>query len=901
MTAVEVTAAMLALAPTNFTDAANTSTSLTYTSTGAGNVADIVVSSAGSGSTDARAIGLAATAAAVTTVLNNVIGGAGGSVTVAAGDEAGEIKLTSKIVGGALPTVVVSQGSTTLSSTDAADGATVANAARSQTAAAKQVVTFTVEDGSSALFGSGSFDLYVDGLKFSTTSIASLSSESTVASRLADAINTALGAPIASALGDTVTVTAPVAGTALPRLTVDLNTSGNGEAINFAEVVANAQAVAQIVSTGTASVDASQFVGSELVNLSGASGSTNVTGVTAGQTIGFTGVTMANTVAFGALTSGSIAVNASAGTLATTGNALTTLALSGTGTSGLTITDGGTVAATNVDPITTLNLSTSGSTVLNTAAMGSLATLTQAGAGGVTLTPGTKLASITTGAGADTLRVNTATAIDNPGTSTNEAVNAVVNSAAGNDRLIIATTGAGTTTVDAGAGDDTLFVTELSAGQNSLSGGDGNDAFRIGSIAGLQNVTINGGAGTDTLRVSNTEFTTSDYTILKVNVSSVETLELSGAVTALDASRVSATALRFLASGSAVTEVGSGQAVTLTRTAAATATTGFAETGATVANPNSITVSSKGYVATVGLIPTVFGDNLGITLDKTANDTDVVAFGKVLTLGVVALGETATVAGNSTVATVTGDLTGINVALQSARGSTTKAATENLAGFVAEVFTGNLDNVTSITVTGSGTVSIDANAGLNDPLLGKLTTINVSGMTAFADQDILGQQTDGVFTNLSTSTIFLNKNVSETVILGGAQDTVVTGSAIGKVDTITGFQVVASAVNPLVADNARSDTLVLGDGQGAFIGGVGGNAAKMTVTGSSLDAALLQAASLKAADGTTNVQNVVFGFGGDTYVYSDQGTEGLTDDDFLVKMSGSLNLDLLLTSGVIIV
>jgi hypothetical protein len=121
------------------------------------------------------------------------------------------------------------------------------------------------------------------------------------------------------------------------------------------------------------------------------------------------------------------------------------------------------------------------------------------------------------------------------------------------------------------------------------------------------------------------------------------------------------------------------------------------------------------------------------------------------------------------------------------------------------------------------------------------------------------------------------------------------------VDTITGFQVVASAVNPLVADNARSDTLVLGDGQGAFIGGVGGNAAKMTVTGSSLDAALLQAASLKAADGTTNVQNVVFGFGGDTYVYSDQGTEGLTDDDFLVKMSGSLNLDLLLTSGVIIV
>jgi hypothetical protein len=44
---------------------------------------------------------------------------------------------------------------------------------------------------------------------------------------------------------------------------------------------------------------------------------------------------------------------------------------------------------------------------------------------------------------------------------------------------------------------------------------------------------------------------------------------------------------------------------------------------------------------------------------------------------------------------------------------------------------------------------------------------------------------------------------------------------------------------------------------------------------------------------------VVFHFGGNTYVYSDVLANGLTDDDALVQLSGTLNLDLLLTSGII--
>jgi len=244
------------------------------------------------------------------------------------------------------------------------------------------------------------------------------------------------------------------------------------------------------------------------------------------------------------------------------------------------------------------------------------------------------------------------------------------------------------------------------------------------------------------------------------------------------------------------------------------------------------------------------------------------------------------------VATVTGDLTGITVALQSARGSTTAAATENMAGFVASVSTGNLDVVSSITVTGTGTASI--NAGTIAALDAKLTTISVSGMTAFADQDILGQQVGGVFANLSTTTITLNNNIAETVLLGGAKDTVVTGSVYAKADTVTGFQLTASTVDPLVVDLTRSDVLKIG------VGFTATNAAKMTTTATTIEAALLQAAGLKTAAGA-DVENVVFNFGGNTYAYVDTGANGLTDNDQLVKLSGTLNLDLLLQTGVIIV
>lgn len=65
-----------------------------------------------------------------------------------------------------------------------------------------------------------------------------------------------------------------------------------------------------------------------------------------------------------------------------------------------------------------------------------------------------------------------------------------------------------------------------------------------------------------------------------------------------------------------------------------------------------------------------------------------------------------------------------------------------------------------------------------------------------------------------------------------------------------------------------------------------------------MSAALLEAANHKV--GGVDKESVVFQFGGNTYVYVDAGANGLTDNDALVALSGTQNLDLLISNGIII-
>jgi len=222
--------------------------------------------------------------------------------------------------------------------------------------------------------------------------------------------------------------------------------------------------------------------------------------------------------------------------------------------------------------------------------------------------------------------------------------------------------------------------------------------------------------------------------------------------------------------------------------------------------------------------------------------------------------------------------------LTSARGTTTQAATEHVTTFAAGTITNtaattygeHLEALNSLKVSGSGVFTIST--GTVAKTLAKLTTIDLSGMVAFADLDILGAQASTA--NRSTSSITLNNLVAETVVLGGADDVVVTDSTVGEIDTISGFQLVAQTDNALLADANRSDSINVA------------GATALTFT-KFLNTATTLAGSLTAA-GANATANLVFHFNGDTYVYVDDATAGLSDNDTVIKIVGTQDLDLLI-------
>jgi hypothetical protein len=652
--------------------------------------------------------------------------------------------------------------------------------------------------------------------------------------------------------------------------------------------------------SATASVSGSQFTGATQVWLVGAdSNKTNLT-VGTGQTAGLNGVTgLANTVAFG--TTGALAVSGSSGTVDIAG-ASSGLTISGTGTTGLVLTN--TTATTVASSLKTIAVGTSGAAVLDVSSLGQLTSVTISDAGAVTINPktaATKLASVTsTGTGASTVRINTTTAIDDVATTTvNETVSAVVSTSTGADVVNVATSGAGTTTITTSAGGDTVYVTSVGTGVSSVNTGDDNDTVHLNVALGSNpNLTVNAGSGNDTLVMAGGAALTSvDYARINAALSGFEAVRFNSATAGVDASKLSIgtiTGFTFNAGANTITEVGAGQTLTLARAATVTATD--IVPGFTGVAPTSLTASSAGYVVGSGSTATAYGGNLTVANSGTGA-VAMTLNGAAATVGVTSTGASSTTsyAPAVTLGAAASDLQALTVNLTSARGTSTNAATEYVATFnagtiantAATTYGEHLEALASLKVNGSGVFTITT--GTVAAALAKLTTIDVSGMTAFADQDVNGLLVTAPYTNRSTTSITLNNNVAETVILGGARDTVLTGSTFARMDTITGFQLTANSTTPTVVDTTRSDVLNVGAG-GAF--------AKFTTTATTLIGALTAAGADAGA-------RLVFQFGGDTYVYVDLATggtsiAGLDDGDQLVKLTGNYDLDLLIQAGVLI-
>jgi hypothetical protein len=280
---VGVIQALATAAGTNTAAVAQVSTLTVATATA---VTDYTLSVGGvnyavaSGSTFADAT---AAATALAGELTKIIGD---QVTVSA--TAGVITLTSTIAGTALPSIsAVPVGGTGGAATFAA---VTANVVATGGVAVKQAqtITFTGDEGIAAnattlvadkLSSGDVVSVYINGVKASAALVPDAAGEFTnaaLATQVAGLINTALGAGVAVAGGNTVTLTAPTAGTPLPIITTDV--AGSSDYADADAVVIANQAL-NAVSSGAVSASGVAAPTGTTTYTVVAGGDANVTGV----------------------------------------------------------------------------------------------------------------------------------------------------------------------------------------------------------------------------------------------------------------------------------------------------------------------------------------------------------------------------------------------------------------------------------------------------------------------------------------------------------------------------------------------------------------------------------------------------------------------------------------------
>ena len=498
----------------------------------------------------------------------------------------------------------------------------------------------------------------------------------------------------------------------------------------------------------------------------------------------------------------------------------------------LTVTDNGTKKVASVDA------SASTGAIAYSAAATVANVKTGAGDDTVTnsfiFTSTVKAASLSTGAGKDTVNV----LVDN---DTN-AINATV-------------------TVDAGDGDDTVV---LNADRDAtatlgvtLTAGAGNDKVTLSN--GIDSVAttdvIDGGEGTDTVVIAGKTLDAEDYILLRDVVKNFEAIDFTTGSATVDASRMAAyKAFSFADAAGTITKVAADQALTTTTALTATAAGYDAET-TPVTYAGTLNITAKAGVTVTAKAETV---NLTVT---PVTDKD----------GAV----------DNTSVSLLGDAKLANVTLNATTDTKdTTATTDDVLETSTLVFTNAAANaaLTTLTISGNGSATV-TNADTK-----ALVTVDASALNSV---NIAGTAVTGLgYTSTNTK--------AETIKLGGGLDTVtLTGSTVLKSDTITGLTLVDNtAVAGTQVDAAKSDDITLksNDGTATLLGFV-----KATTTAATLDLALVDLAA-SAND------KLVFQFGGDTYVYADVTAAGaagdniVNDTDVLVKLTGTVDLDLLVSA-----
>lgn len=587
------------------------------------------------------------------------------------------------------------------------------------------------------------------------------------------------------------------------------------------------------VAGGRGVIKASFFAGAQTITANGLV--TDVTNATSEKVVFNAGADgIDNSVAYGAaVTAATVGVTNTSGTVTVGGTKLATLNV--TGSTHHNATTGALEAlilkdSSGTSTVTTLNVNVTNDSELDITALNKVTTIDASASTGGVQVVGTAntVTSVKSGSGDDKVALNTA--------FSSTVTTASVSTGAGDDTITVATTGTGTFTVNAGAGDDTinLSAVTLVAG-DKIDGGDGEDTLVLNNIG----TPVKG-----------------DYVLIASTISNVETLEFANALTSGDGSQLT-------------------QFKTLVFDAASTIT---AASQALVAHAN-LTASAVGYVAATASAASTYAGSLNITADTTG--TTVTAKGDSATVNVtagatnVAVGVAGDLKTSLTINTVNSvdDATTPTVdTLASATVTTATTAAPNTTG---------LAQLTAVTLTGNGTVTVDnSNAGGTTPgAATKLASIDASALGGTLTVGThAGEITGGlVFTG--------NANVAETIKLGSGHDVIdVTGSTYAKMDTITGFDLVKET------NDAKSTTDVL-TFAGVTIDGLTASTDIVKMALNSADTTLDLAFTHAAAASNTAGKIVQFVFEGNTYLFKDGTTAGQLDTaDAIVKLTGVVDL-----------
>lgn len=628
------------------------------------------------------------------------------------------------------------------------------------------------------------------------------------------------------------------------------------------------------VGTGFGDVDASKFVGATTINQVNIANA--VTGLAAGTTASFKNIAAVQNfsvsvadaaatavVALSNVTEGSTVI-VNAGAAGVLNNVTVSGVQADSNNNGIVVKNN--VAVAVGKDVETLTLNTASGTTLfvsEQALVTKHVTTVDASAStgdvsydGLVGAAGKTVSTIKTGVGKDTVTLQTAL------TATAKA--ASVSTGEGDDTLNIlataAASSAATVAVDAGAGNDKINLTINSDITYNVAGGAGDDTVVITNTVKTTDK-IDGGAGTDTVSLAlgaPKTLVADDYIVFNKVLTNFETLQLTGSAATMDASLLGAGYTTVdLATGSKVINVGAQALVAH---------------GNLTAEANGVVFNTAGD-NTSGV--KTYAGSLNVT--ETANGA-VTAFANSIALSVKA--------GTVGVAsTLVGDVQAATVSLVNSVNNATAPTADTIASVTVGTGTGvvdaanNIVGLTSLTLSGNGSATVFN--GASD----KLVTVDASNLGGVYT---LGVNKGAAIAGLT----YTSGNTSaETIKLGAGQDNITLGaSTYGKVDVVSGLNLVAKAGDAKAVDATKSDIL--------HIAGVDLSSAaakNFTTTQTDLDLALKDAATYSKANSNTDV---AFHMGGNTYVFHDSvAGNGLIDaTDTVVQIAGQVNLDLLASS-----